>query len=103
MITHVITFWHIDIWSLTMSVSAVHFLGEILSILKGKNSNFKGSYDKRSLTPKVISYEIYETHQRLVSYISYEMITHVRSSMYRKVDMFYSICKDRQGKHSAIL
>ena len=95
MITHVITLLRIDIWSLTMSMSAVHFLGEILSILKGKKSNFKGSYDKRNLTPKVISYEIYETYQRLVSYISYEMITRVRSCMYRKVDMFYSTVESR--------
>ena len=29
-----------------------------------------------------ISYEIYETRRRLVSYISYEMTTRVRSSLY---------------------
>ena len=39
--------------------TTVHFEGD-------KNS-FKGSYDKQNLTLVVISYEIYETRQRLVS------------------------------------
>ena len=43
------------------------FLLEILSILKAIKSDFKGCYDKQNLTLVVISYEIYETRQRLVS------------------------------------
>ena len=35
-------------------------------------------YIIEDLTRMVISYEIYETRQRLVSYISYEMTTPVR-------------------------
>ena len=58
------------------------FSFEIMFILKAIKSCFKGSYDEQNLTLVVISYEIYETHQRLVSYISYEMATRVRSSIY---------------------
>ena len=43
--------------------------------------HLKESYDKQNLTLAVISYGIYETRQKLVSYISYEMTTHVRSSI----------------------
>ena len=67
MTTRVITLWRVDVTSLTMSVSTVHFLLEILSTLKAIKSNFNGSYDKQNLTLVVISYEIYETRQRLVS------------------------------------
>ena len=69
MITRVIILWPIHVTSLTMSVSAVNSLIEILFILKAIKSNFKGSYDKQILTLMFISYEIYE------------MTTHVRSSM----------------------
>ena len=54
-------------------MSTMRFLIKIL---------FKGSYDKQNLTLMVISYEIYETRRRLVSYISYEMTTRVRSSIF---------------------
>ena len=40
---------------------------------------------KQNLTFVVISYDIYETRQRLVSYISFEMTTRVRSSIYIKI------------------
>ena len=36
-------------------------------IFKAEKSHIKGSYDKHNLTLVVISYEIYETPQRLVS------------------------------------
>ena len=50
MTTRVITLWHIDVTSLTMSVLATHFLFEKLSILKAIKSNFEGSYGKQNLT-----------------------------------------------------
>ena len=49
---------------------------------KGDKIPLKQAYDKQNLTLVVISYEIYETRQRLVSYTSYEMTTHVRSSIF---------------------
>ena len=58
------------------------FVIEILLILKAIKSHFKGLYHKQNLTHVVISYEIYETRQRLVSLISYEITTRVRSSMH---------------------
>ena len=67
MIKHVITHWFIHVTSLTTSLSAIHFLIEIKLILNAIKSHFKGSYDKQHLTFVVISYEIYETHQRFVS------------------------------------
>ena len=67
MATRVITLWRLHVTSLTMSVSAMRFLLEILSILKVIKSYIKGSYDKQTLTLVVISYEIYETRRRLVS------------------------------------
>ena len=48
---------------------------------EGDKINFKESYDKQNLSLVVISYEIYETRRRLVSYISYEMMIRVRSSI----------------------
>ena len=54
---------------------------EIMSTFKAIKPNLKESYDKQNLTLVVISYEIYETRRRLVSYISYEMTTRVRSSI----------------------
>ena len=40
---------------------------DTMFVLKAIKSNFKGSYDKQNLTRVVISYEIYETRQSLVS------------------------------------
>ena len=85
--TCVVTLLCIDKMSLTMSVSTMHFLLEILSILKASKSNFKGSYDKQNLTLIIISYEFYETGRRLVSQISYEMTTCVRSSISNVLNM----------------
>ena len=67
MTTRVITLWRVDVKSLTTSVSTMHFLIKILSILKAIKYTFKGSSDKQNLTLVVISYEIYETRHRLVS------------------------------------
>ena len=63
----VVTLWCVDVTSLTTSVPTMRFLIEIMFILKAIKSTFKGQYDKQNLTLVVISYEIYETHQRLVS------------------------------------
>ena len=52
--------------SLITSVSLMCFHIEIIFILKAIKSHFKGSYDKQNFTLVVISYEIYETCQRLV-------------------------------------
>ena len=81
MTTRVITLWRVDVTSLTTCTSTMRFLLEILTILKAIKSDFEGSYDKQNLTLVVISYEIYETRRRLVSYISYKMTTCVRSSI----------------------
>ena len=67
MTTRVITFWRVDITSLATSVSTMRFLLEVLPILKAIKSNFKGSYDKQNLTRVIISYEISETRQSLVT------------------------------------
>ena len=40
---------------------------EMMSIFKAIKYHLKQSYDKQNLTLVVISYEIYETHQRLIS------------------------------------
>ena len=40
-----LTLWRVDVTSLTMSVSTMRFLLEILPILKAIKSHFKGSYD----------------------------------------------------------
>ena len=84
MTTRVITLWRIFVTSLTTSVSTMRFVNEKLFILKAIKFNFKRSYDKQNLTLVVISYETYETRQRLVSYISYQMSTRVRFSIYIK-------------------
>ena len=81
MTTRVIILWRVDITSSTTSVSAMRILAEIMLIFWAIKSNFKGSYDKQNLTLVVISYEIYETHRKLVFLILYEMTTRVRSSM----------------------
>ena len=67
MTTRVITPWRVYATSLTMSVSTVRFRIVILFILKAIKSRFNGSYDKQNLKLKVISFEIYKTHRRLVS------------------------------------
>ena len=67
MTIRVITFWRVNVASLTTSVSIMRFLIKILFILNAIKSHFKGSYDKQNLTLEVISYESYETRRRLVS------------------------------------
>ena len=76
MTIRVITFWGVYIMSLTMSLSKMCFLIEIMVILKVikshfkrsyKKSHFKGSYNKQNLTLVVILYEVYETRHRFVS------------------------------------
>ena len=47
-------------------VNNAHLI-EIMLILRAIKSHFKWSCDKQNLTLVVISYEIYETRQRLVS------------------------------------
>ena len=54
---------------------------EIISTFKAIDPHLKQSYDKQNLTLVVISYEIYETRRRLVSLITYEMTTPIRSSI----------------------
>ena len=53
--------------SLPTTMSTMHFLTEIIFILKVTKSHSKESYDKQNLTLMVILYEIKETHQRLVA------------------------------------
>ena len=60
---------------------SILFSNEKMSTFKVIKFHLKQSYDKQNLTLMVISYEIYETHQRLISLISYKMTTHVRSSI----------------------
>ena len=62
-------------WLLAHNVMmhSVMFSIEIMSTFKAIKPHLK--YDKQNLTLVVISYEIYETRQRLVSQISYEMTT----------------------------
>ena len=67
MTTHVITLRRKHVTPLTTSVLAMCFLIEIMFLFKMTKSHFKRSYDKQNLTLMVISYEIYETRQRLVS------------------------------------
>ena len=64
--TCVITFWYIHLTTLTKSVSAMRFLTKSVHFEHDK-SRFKGSYNKHNLTLVVISNEIYETCQTLVS------------------------------------
>ena len=60
-----------------------------MSTFKAIKFHLKLSHDKQNLTLIVISYEIYETRRRLVSKISYELTTRVRSSV-------YAICKHQR-------
>ena len=64
-----------------MTVSMMHLLIEIMFIWKIIKSHFKGSYGKHNLTLLVMSYEIYQICQRLVSQISHKLTTLVRSSL----------------------
>ena len=85
MTTGVITLWHmhvnvIDNVGINNEFSYwnnVHFEGDKIP--------FKGAFEIQNLTRVVISYEIYETRRRLVSY---EMTTRVRSSISLKADSF---------------
>ena len=62
--TQVIELWRIFVRSLT---DKVHVNNAFLIEIIGDKSLFKGSYDKQNLTLVVISYEVYETRQGLVS------------------------------------
>ena len=68
MTTHVIiTLWGLNRGNVIDIVRVNNaFLIEIMIILKGIKSHFKRFYDKQNLSLMVISYEIYENHQRLV-------------------------------------
>ena len=50
-----------NVMSLAMTVSAMHFIIEIIFILNKIKSHFKGLYDTQYLTLIVISYNVYET------------------------------------------
>ena len=63
----------------------------------GMSSTVKGSYEKQNLTLIVISYEN-ETCRRLVSLISYEMTTHVRSSIAVLFGNFVGLQVERNNK-----
>ena len=59
-------------------MSTVHF--RINNIhFEGTKSPFNESYNKQDITRVVISYDIYETHRRLVSLSPYEMTTRERT------------------------
>ena len=51
---------------MTTFVTTMLFFVEIMSTLKAIISSFERSYDKQNITLVVISYEIYQTRQRLV-------------------------------------
>ena len=59
----------------------MHYHIELMFVLKAIKSRFKGSSDNHNLTLVIFSYEIYETRQRRVSQISYNMTTRLRSSI----------------------
>ena len=82
MTTRVMTLWRAHVTLLTTSVTTMRFLIEITFVLKAIQIHYKVPFDKMNLILVVISYEIYETRRKLVSYTSYEMTTHVRSSIY---------------------
>ena len=67
MTSRVITLLRIHVTSLTTSESTMHLRIEIMFILKATKSHFKGSCDKQNIALVVISFDIYETRQRLVS------------------------------------
>ena len=55
------------VMSPTTSMPTMRFLLETLSIFNAINPILQDHYDQQNLTLVVISYEIYETRQRLVS------------------------------------
>ena len=59
MTTCVITLWRKQVTSFTTSMSTMHFLVEIMFILKKIKSHLRGPHDKQNLTYMVISYSIY--------------------------------------------
>ena len=71
-------YWHVTSAAVRDSIL---FSIEKMSTFKAIKFHLKQSYDKQNLTLMVISYEIYETHLRLISLISYKMTTYVRSSI----------------------
>ena len=64
MTARVTTLLRIDVTSLTTSVSTVHFLIEMIMILKTIKVHSDIPYDTQNLTLVVISDEIYETRRR---------------------------------------
>ena len=54
--------WRLHVMLLTMTMSAVCVLTEIMIIMKAIKCQFKGLYDNENLLLLVISYEIYETY-----------------------------------------
>ena len=67
MITRVITFLARTKTLLTPTVSAMCFHIEEMFIFMAMNSHFEGWDDNKNLTLAIMSYEIYETRQRLFS------------------------------------
>ena len=70
--------WPVHVTKLTTSIC---FHIEIKLSKKVVKSHFKEPYGKQRLTLVVISYVIYKTRQRLVSFISDEIINRVSSSI----------------------
>ena len=63
-----ILFWRVHVTCIGNDCVNNPFLIEMMFILKAINFVLKGSFDERNLAASVvISYEIYETRQRLVS------------------------------------
>ena len=72
MTTRVITLWrvHVQVTSLTTSVSTMRFPIEVVFILKAIKFHSEVSYDKQNLMLVVISYEMYETSRtRFIHFI----------------------------------
>ena len=76
-------------WFLARNVMTPSMTTEIMSTFQAIKFHLKQSYDKQNLTLVVISYE---TRQRLVSWISYEITTNVRSSIYIAVIQWLTSC-----------
>ena len=66
MTTHVLTLSAGTSNVMMKSVTTMHFSLKKMSNLKAIKSHFERSYDKQNITLMVISYEIYQTCQRLV-------------------------------------
>ena len=67
MTRRVIALWCMHVMSLTMSVSAVCFLIEIMLTLAVIKAHFQELYDKQNHTFMVTSYKIYDT--RFINFI----------------------------------